>query len=378
MADFQVPDFIEEADADALQEDMMDNLPDDIDDMPGGFPYDFTMPTAILVSEMVQESLLRVLQQMFPQTAEGEFLGYHAAEARLARKEATYSTGTITITGTAGTVVPAGSTVSTATSDDAEAIEFTTDEDVTIGDSGTVDAKITAVEPGKGSNVNKETVTFLIDTVKGVDNVLNAEATTGGTDEEDDETLRARIEAANATSGKSWVGNDSDFVRWATEVSGVGDCIVVPADTAGSSTVKLVLIDSNGVPASDAICQAVYNHIVSPNDRSKRILATGNCKLIVGPAVTVTINYSCTGIKYDKTLTSIDQIVEDYKALVTAEYTEAKATGILYYNQLRGHITEISGVIDFDTFTVNGKTENVNLTQEQYGTTGTVTFTAEE
>ena len=40
-------------------------LPDGIDDMPGGFPYDFTMPTAIEKSELIQFHLVRTLMLMF-------------------------------------------------------------------------------------------------------------------------------------------------------------------------------------------------------------------------------------------------------------------------------------------------------------------------
>lgn len=45
--EFEVPEFVSESDSDQIQERMMGNLPADISDMEGDFPYDFTMPTAI-------------------------------------------------------------------------------------------------------------------------------------------------------------------------------------------------------------------------------------------------------------------------------------------------------------------------------------------
>ena len=45
--EFNRPEFLEGNSAEEIHERMMNNLPDDIDDMPGGFPYDMTMPAAL-------------------------------------------------------------------------------------------------------------------------------------------------------------------------------------------------------------------------------------------------------------------------------------------------------------------------------------------
>ncbi|WP_379690404.1 baseplate J/gp47 family protein [Mediterraneibacter gnavus] len=51
--------------------------------------------------------------------------------------------------------------------------------------------------------------------------------------------------------------------EWAKEVTGIGDCIVIPANEENPGVVKLVLVDSNGSPANKVLVQAVYDHIVS-------------------------------------------------------------------------------------------------------------------
>ena len=53
--EFTRPEFIENNSAEEIHQRMMNNLPADIDDMPGGFPYDFTMPTAVEEAELVQD-----------------------------------------------------------------------------------------------------------------------------------------------------------------------------------------------------------------------------------------------------------------------------------------------------------------------------------
>lgn len=132
-------------------------------------------------------------------------------------------------------------------------------------------------------------------------------------------------------------------------------------------------MDSNGSPANKVLVQAVYDHIVSPNDRSKRILPTGCAKLIVEAAETKTISYTCTGLAYDET-TDIEQISKEFKELVAQEYIDAKKDGILIYNQVRALITDIPGVSDFDTFLMNEKEENIVLGKEEYAATGDTNF----
>ena len=51
--EFIRPDFIENNSADEIHQRMMNNLPADIDDMPGGFPYDFTKPAALEKDEFI-------------------------------------------------------------------------------------------------------------------------------------------------------------------------------------------------------------------------------------------------------------------------------------------------------------------------------------
>lgn len=67
--EFVPPDFVSGSNPEEIQERMMNNLPADIDDMPGGFPYDFTMPTALEKSELIQFHLVRTLMLMFPMWA---------------------------------------------------------------------------------------------------------------------------------------------------------------------------------------------------------------------------------------------------------------------------------------------------------------------
>ena len=227
--EFTPPEFIDNNTPEEIQSRMMNALPEGIDDMPGGFPYDFTMPTAIEKSELIQFHLVRTLMLMFPQFAWGEWLDLHASVAGVQRKPPGYASGEVTVTGEAGTVIMEGSIFCTASTDDSPSLEYAADHTVIIPEGGTAKVPVTAVNPGKESNTKAKTVTFSLTTIKGLSKVENEDWISGGTDEESDEALWERIDMEYKAEGASFIGNDNDYERWATEVTGIGDCIVIPA-----------------------------------------------------------------------------------------------------------------------------------------------------
>ena len=145
----------------------------------------------------------------------------------------------------------------------------------------------------------------------------------------------------------------------------------------GPGTVKLVLVDRNGEPANNTLIQEVYHYIVSPDDRTKRLLPTACAKLVCVAATTVNINYICTGLSIDET-TTIEQIKKDFKEAVMKIYDKAKNDSILRYNDVRPLISAINGVKDFDTFMINDNIVNIQLAQEEYPQTGNLNFTLKE
>lgn len=368
--EFIRPYFLENNSADEIHERMMNNLPADIDDMPGGFPYDFTMPAAQEKDEFINYHLTRALMISFPQYAWDEWLELHGTQAHLTRHEAKYATGTVTIKGTTGTLIESGTVFCTPATDNGPAIEFVTTENAYVGDDGSVTINIKAVEAGPDSNVAANTIVIMAKPNKAVTSITNEIATTGGTERESNDDFYDRI-AAEYDNSMTYLGNDTDYIRWA-KAAGAGDCIVVSADD-GPGTVKLVLVDANGQPASQELVDAVHNYIVSPNDRTARLLPTACAYLSCVAATTVSINYTITGLIYDNT-TSIKQIKEDFAEAVKEVYSDAKNEGLLRYNDVRPIIKDIAGVEDFSTFLINGVMTNITLQKEEYPKTGNLDF----
>ncbi|MDE6914286.1 MAG: baseplate J/gp47 family protein, partial [Lachnospiraceae bacterium] len=151
-----------------------------------------------------------------------------------------------------------------------------------------------------------------------------------------------------------------------------GDCIVIPA-AKGPGTVRLVLVDGNGQPANEALVQDVYNYIVSPEDRRRRLLPTACAELTCVPATAVKIDFTVTGLLIDRTAT-ISQVKADFAEAVRAVYEVAKQEGVLRYNDVRPVISDIAGIEDFDTFLMAGGMKNIILDVEEYPETGTLDF----
>lgn len=370
--EFLAPDFIENNHPEAIQRRMMENLPPDIDNMPGGFPYDFTMPTALEKSNLIQFHLVRTIMLMFPMWAWGEWLDLHGSQVGITRKAPNRASGTITIEGNAGTALAKGFRFCTPATDTGPCLEFLLNEDVVIPDNGAATAEITAVLPGRASNVKSDAITLMAKPVRGISKIYNQADVTGGTDEEEDEAYLDRIMEKYGSEGASYIGNDADYRRWAREVSGIGDCIVMPTWN-GPGTVKLVLVDSNGQPANEQLQEAVYNYIISPDDREKRLMPTGSAELTVAAADTRMIDYACSGLALDNSVSA--ELVESvFRERVLEYYAQAKMENIVRYNKIHCILTNIPGVMDFSNLLINGEEKNILLDPDEYPQTNQIDF----
>lgn len=366
---FELPEFLQNSTPEEIQHRMMNNLPRGIDDMPGGFPWDFTMPTAREVSELLQFHLVRTLMLMFPMWAWGDWLDRHAEMCGLERRAAGYATGKVTICGTVGTVIKAGSVFATPATDVGSSILYKAIKDSEINSEGIAEISIIATTPGKESNVPPGVVSLMLKPLKGVERIVNQEAITGGTDVESDESLRERIQATNAAP-ISFVGNDSDYARWGKEVVGVGSVVVIP-EWAGPGTVKLVILDSNGKPGNEALLGLVYDHIISPDDRQRRLAPIGASVTVAAPEI-LEMKFQAK-VDLDESFTS-DTVRESFNKNLMKYYEEARKEGMLVYTQMAAILSNTDGVCDYEEFLVNGDVQNIPLSQSLYPETKEIRF----
>ena len=134
-----------------------------------------------------------VTRQAFPQTAEGEYLDYHAQLRSLERKPALPAQGTVRFTAgeaaQSDRTIPEGTVCMTA-----GLVRFaTTQAAVLPAGALTVDVPVQALEPGTAGNVSAQTVVSMAVAPMGIASCTNPQAFAGGADGEGDEELRARI-----------------------------------------------------------------------------------------------------------------------------------------------------------------------------------------
>ena len=134
-----------------------------------------------------------ILDQSFPQTAQGEYLERLAALRGVTRSIATCATGILRF-GVSSIVsqdltIRSGSACMTS-----DGIRFaTTDDAVLPAGSLYVDVPAMALEPGKAGNVAAGTVTIMAAMPVGIRACTNPEPFSGGDDAEDDDSLRRRV-----------------------------------------------------------------------------------------------------------------------------------------------------------------------------------------
>lgn len=368
--EFEKPSWLNDQDAETIQRRMMEALPPDIDDTAGGFPYDFTMPTALEKAEMLEFHLMETLKIMFPQWAYSNWLDLHASVNAISRKPANPAYGVIQITGIPGTKIPAGMIFAVPAVGNTPAVEFITEGDATISNGGNVTVGVVAVEAGVKGNVAANTIKIMAMPIKGITDIGNMEATSGGTEAEDDDALRKRIIEVEQSGEINFVGCDADYVRWAMEVAGVGDAFVIANwNPDVPNSVKVVVMDANGDPANEHIIEDVVNHIMSPSDRMARKAPIGAIVTIVPP----TPKYITYAFKATLRSGYTDQmVVQSFTASVKKYYSTAKAENVVQYNQIHAILTATPGVQDFTGLTMNGRTENIVLPDDEYPITKAV------
>lgn len=186
-----------------------------------------------------------VLDQSFPQTAQGVYLDRHGTMRGLKRLKATRSAGTLRFSVETAPAMDITIQAGTVCMTEAE-VRIQTTEDVMLRAGELyVDAPAEAVEAGTGGNVVPGTVRFLTACPLAVTAVTNPNAFTGGADEEDDETFRARILESyqRLPNGANTAWYETTAMRYpgVTAAKAVGRA-------EGPGTVNVYVTGENGLP----------------------------------------------------------------------------------------------------------------------------------
>ena len=267
-----------------------------------------------------------ICKQIFPDTADTEYLELHCALRNIYRKLAIYATGTAVITGETGSTVPSGSIIRTKNGETFESIGV-----ASIREVGTSNIIIRCLQPGRIGNHQGLSGVF-VQTPNGIDSNVADITTTGGTDSESDKELLERL--LELIRRPPAGGNKYDYKRWAMEVEGVTGAYVYPL-RRGLGTVDTVIIAGDGLPSEDTIIKA-KNHIddVRP--------VTAKSTLILAPTIKeldITIDVHLHGI-------TLNQFEIDYRDALTSLFAATEPGKSIVRSQLETLASNIPGVVD--------------------------------
>lgn len=269
-----------------------------------------------------------VLDQLFPDRCSETWLAVHARLWGIDRVAATRATGTVTLTGTEGTAIAAGTRMSLSGS------RWQTTTAATVGSGGSVSAAVEAVTAGSGGNRAAGAELSLETAIVGLTSQVATVGTgglTGGSDLEDVETWRGRVVARIRQPPHG--GADFDYATWATDWGAAR--VAVHRSWIGAGTVGVVfaMTDAYGalrVPTTDEVA-ALQAEI----DEKRPVTATVIVLACMLKTVDVTVEVSPWS-------TAVETAV---KAAAAAYFASSKvqiATD-LHVSQLRERLSRAAG-----------------------------------
>ncbi|CAM3442460.1 baseplate J/gp47 family protein [Marinicrinis lubricantis] len=338
---------------------MLDAVPNDQDKRAGSFMYDALAPAAEQFAK-ANDAIASVKEKLSIEELTGEELAQRVRERTgILRREATNAIGSVTLTGT-GTIYE-GDRFETS-----NGTQFRAAETKEINSSG--DVAIEAVQAGSIGMVAADTITLFPVTLAGFTAVTNHEPTRDGFEAESDTDLLQRYYDRIRTPATS--GNKAHYLNWAKEVGGVGNARVFPLWN-GDNTVKVVIINSDRLPASEELVEVVQDYI-DPNAEG-----LGNGTAPIGAHATVA---SASGVEIDVSVTvslsvgyNKQQVMERISANLRQYLKEvAFVEDRISVAKVGAAILNSEGVEDYSELLLNGDTSNVRIGEEEVAVLGMV------
>ncbi|KZL94376.1 baseplate J/gp47 family protein [Clostridium magnum] len=338
-----------------IRDRILSNMSDTVDKTEGYIAYD---SAAAFGKELSSNRAIldEILAYAFPQTSSGTYLDYNAESRGVTRNLGVKSKGQVVFTGVNNTVIQQGTIVQTN-----GGLQYTIDSNVVITN-GSATANITATAIGTSYNIPTNTIIQIPIAINGVTSVTNSVPTTGGTDDETDLQLIARLlqKVQNPPSS----GNKTDYERWAKEVSGVLYVKVIPLAN-GPGTIKLVVAGENGAILDSTIIKNVQDHLkeVAPILANVTVVTVSQVQInTIITGLTIKIGYNLDDVKLN-----VETSIRDY-------LSELNPGDTVNYNNIRAIVTLTEGVSDFTELTLNTGTSNITTTDEQKAVLSTITY----
>lgn len=345
----------------ALLEDVLDNAPEGIDTRPGSIFYDAVSGILLKVAKLYTD-LDIIVETTTVATATGEALDLKAGEygvTRLAATQAKYRALFEGVTPQVG-----------------ERFYYDLAYFVLKIDEGAGVYYFEAEEAGEnGNNIYKGTPAVPVNDIDGLVSATFGAIYENGTDAEDDESLRTRIQEKIA--GPTENGNKQHYKTWCESIDGIGRARIFPLWN-GENTVKGVLIDSTGQPCGDAKVTEVQNYI-DPASKGLTVMVDGKTYTVgdglgngvanigahftaVGASpLSIDVTFGAelaSGATKEMVQKEVADAIEEYlKELVLT--TDDTSEVIVRISTIGAILSQLRNLIDYNNLRLNGDTRNI-------------------
>ena len=272
--------------------------------------------------------------QAVPATATDEYLEGWAALKGVTRKPSAAAVGQATFATIAGTMMPAGTSVTRS-----DGALYATTADVTAT-GATITVPLQAVAPGVAGNADPGTTMLLTTGIANINSTGSlAGPAAGGADIEDDDSLRSRMLAAYASPPQG--GNAADFVQWALAVPGVTRAWVAPAVMGPGTISVLFMMDDaehahGGFPqGANGVAAAETRDIAATGDQ----LAVANALFAKAPLPTLVYAVAPTGNPIALTIAGLSGVSSTVKAAIANAIANA-----MLRSAVPGGVTPLSAI----------------------------------
>lgn len=332
-----------------IMEEMLDNVPSDVDKREGSVIYDALAPVAMELAQ-VYIDLDMLIDETFADSASYYYLIKRAAEHGIFVQEGTPAVLEIVVS-------PAELQIETGTEFNIGELNYTITNSLDEGH-----YLLTCDAPGtEGNNTTDEVIP--VDYIEGMESVEIYGIYTAGTDDEDEDSLRERyIESFSAVA---FGGNKADYKEKIKSIPGVGACKVYSAKDLNleAGKVKCVILNSEYGCANQSLIQQVQNAIDPTQDGS------GNGLAPCGHIVTITSASSkalSIGIQaeisstWDNVKSTIEEKISEYLLSLSKEWDEQNAI-LVRRSRIESILLDIDGVEDVYNVTIMGSANNYTV-----------------
>ena len=329
-------------------------------------------------------NLAEAERQGLIQTATGEQLDMLSIIAGTTR----YQASPAVRLGIFNIAVPIGSRFSTINGEDS--IDFQVTAVASGPDEGSYYYQLTAETAGTIGNDYSGPILPII-AIPGLTSAQITDILVPGDDTETDSEYRERV--YEALNDRPFGGNIAAYRQTILAIDGVGAVQVYPT-WDGGGTVKCVILGADDfLPASPTLVENVQNAIDPPPNQGLGLgMAPIGAKVTIVSASEVEIDITATlllasGYNIEQVRTAVQQQLENYLLSIRQEWdTNVSSTGVqyaanVYVARITAAIVGATGVVNVNALTVNGKNEDIELTEtgtvQQIPVLGTVTLSAQ-